>query len=121
MASGLALVVVGYLGAALLPNAIGRVVGLSLVLAGDMSFVVPFWCLPSTLLRGAAAAAGIALVNSVGNLGGFFAPYLIGRVRDATGGTAGAFLALAACAFVSASLALVLRRRTEARGRGEDI
>jgi nitrate/nitrite transporter NarK len=112
MTAGLGLVIVGYLGAALMPSPIGRVIGLALVLAGDMSFVVPFWCLPSTLLRGAAAAAGIALVNAIGNLGGFFAPYLVGRVRDATGGsTTAAFLALAACAFVSGVMVLVLRRR----------
>ena len=43
-----------------------------------------FWSLPTALLSGAAAAAGIAWINSVGNLAGFVSPYLVGFIRDQT-------------------------------------
>jgi nitrate/nitrite transporter NarK len=54
-----------------------------------------FWTMPAALLSGAAAAAGIALINSIGNLGGFAGPYLVGVVKDATGSTDGGLIALA--------------------------
>jgi nitrate/nitrite transporter NarK len=54
-----------------------------------------FWTMPAALLSGTAAAAGIALVNSIGNLGGFVGPYLVGLVKDATGSTDGGLIALA--------------------------
>jgi MFS transporter, ACS family, tartrate transporter len=44
-----------------------------------------FWWLPCAMLTGSAAAGGIALINSVGNLGGFLGPYVMGLVKDATG------------------------------------
>jgi ACS family tartrate transporter-like MFS transporter len=55
-----------------------------------------FWTMPAAILGGAAAAAGIAMVNSIGNLGGFGGPYLVGLVKDATGSTNGGLLVLAA-------------------------
>jgi MFS transporter, ACS family, tartrate transporter len=55
-----------------------------------------FWTMPAALLSGAAAAAGIALINSLGNLGGFGGPYLVGLVKDATGSTNGGLIVLAA-------------------------
>jgi ACS family tartrate transporter-like MFS transporter len=55
-----------------------------------------FWTMPAALLSGTAAAAGIALINSIGNLGGFVGPYLVGLVQDATGSTDGGLIALAA-------------------------
>jgi MFS family permease len=48
-----------------------------------------FWTMPAALLGGTAAAAGIAMINSIGNLGGFGGPYLVGLVKDATGSTDG--------------------------------
>src|SRR3954449_7901865 len=54
-----------------------------------------FWTMPAALLSGTAAAAGIALINSIGNLGGFVGPYLVGLVQDATGSTDGGLIALA--------------------------
>ena len=52
----------------------------------------PFWAIVATLLEGKSAAAGIALINSVGNLGGFWGPYIIGFVRNATGTFRGGLL-----------------------------
>jgi len=64
-----------------------------------------FWPLPSTFLTGAAAAGGIALVNSIGNLGGFVGPYVVGWIKDATGSFDAGLYFLAACALASAILA----------------
>jgi ACS family tartrate transporter-like MFS transporter len=55
-----------------------------------------FWTMPAALLSGPAAAAGIALINSIGNLGGFVGPYLVGLMKDATGSTDGGLITLAA-------------------------
>src|SRR4051794_23699324 len=67
-----------------------------------------FWTMPAALLSGAAAAAGIALINSIGNIGGFAGPYLVGLVKDATGSTDGGLVALAMILLVGSVLALVV-------------
>jgi MFS transporter, ACS family, tartrate transporter len=64
-----------------------------------------FWTMPAALLSGPAAAAGIALINSIGNIGGFVGPYLVGLVKNATGSTDGGLLALAAILIGGALLA----------------
>ena len=51
---------------------------------GIIGLLAIFWTLPSAMLSGSAAACGIALINSVGNLGGFGGPYLIGYLKEAT-------------------------------------
>ncbi len=61
------------------------ILALSIAVAGVFCMCGPFWAIPSRLLSGAAAAAGIALINSVGNLGGFFGSYVMGKVGTATG------------------------------------
>src|SRR3954463_1265665 len=64
-----------------------------------------FWTMPAALLSGTAAAAGIALINSIGNLGGFVGPYLVGLLEDATGSTDGGLIALAVILLGGALLA----------------
>ena len=64
-----------------------------------------FWTMPAALLSGTAAAAGIALVNSIGNLGGFVGPYLVGLMKDATGSTDGGLVTLALILAIGAVLA----------------
>jgi ACS family tartrate transporter-like MFS transporter len=64
-----------------------------------------FWTMPAALLSGTAAAAGIALINSIGNIGGFVGPYLVGLVENATGSTDGGLLVLAAILVGGAVLA----------------
>ena len=55
-------------------------IGLSRAAAGIYSAMGPFWTMPPVFLTGAAAAAGIAAVNSIGNLGGFAGPYTVGNM-----------------------------------------
>jgi ACS family tartrate transporter-like MFS transporter len=76
---------------------------------GLRSFAGVFWAIPPQLLTGAAAAAGIAFINSIGNLGGFVGPALIGALYDATGGYTGGLLALTGALVIEALLVVTLR------------
>ena len=88
---------------------IASIIGLTLITIGWGGCVVTFWSLPTAFLSGTAAAAGIAWINSVGNLGGYFGPDLIGTIRTAAGGkTEAAFFFLAGLALVGALIVLVL-------------
>jgi len=84
-------------------------IGITLVAAGALTWLAMFWMLPTAFLSGMAAAGGIAMINSLGNLGGYFGPDLIGRIRDANGGdSSAAFIALAVAALVSAALTFAI-------------
>ncbi|MTV41063.1 MFS transporter [Duganella radicis] len=84
---------------------------LSVATAGILSTFPIFWSLPTALLGGTAAAAGIAMINSIGNLAGFVAPYLVGAVRDATGSTASGIYLIAASLLAGALLVVTAVRR----------
>jgi D-galactonate transporter len=84
---------------------------LSVATAGILSTFPIFWSLPTAMLGGAAAAAGIAMINSVGNLAGFVAPYLVGTIRDATGSTASGIYLIAASLAAGALLVVAAVRR----------
>jgi ACS family tartrate transporter-like MFS transporter len=84
---------------------------LCLLAAGIFSSQSPFWTLPSEFLTGYSAAAGIALINSVGNLAGFVGPFTIGFIAERTG-TLSAGLSLAAVpVFMAATLVLLLPKK----------
>ena len=91
---------------------------LSLSAVGFTSSLGPFWALPTSFLRGTAAAGGIALINSLGNAAGFAGPYLVGLVKDATGGYAGALIVFAVLMLGGAILALGLRSAPPLRTAG---
>jgi MFS transporter, ACS family, tartrate transporter len=78
------------------------VVGMSIAAIGLYGSKGPFWSMPSMFLTGTAAASGIAWINSIGNLGGFFGPTMVGWVKDYTGSFAGGLYGLAALALMSA-------------------
>jgi nitrate/nitrite transporter NarK len=79
---------VGLVGSALAAqNTAVAIAFLSLAAAGVLSSAPLFWSLPTAFLTGASAAAGIATINSVGNLAGFASPYLIGWLKDLTAST----------------------------------
>ena len=80
-------------------------------LVGLKSAMGPFWALSSTFLGGTAAAGGIALINSVGNLGGFFGPYMVGYVTDKTGDIRISLWILGGALFVMGMLILTIRQR----------
>ena len=88
---------------------------LTLAALGIYSTLATFWSLPTAFLSGTAAAAGIALINSVGNLGGFVGPYVVGFLSDSTGSFYAGLLLLATLILVAGLLALAVRheRRLE--------
>lgn len=96
----------GWLLAALAEAPTWGLVGLSLAFMGVMSMLPPFWSLPTSFLSGAAAAGGIALINSVGNIGGLLGPGTMGLIHDATGSHLYGLFALAGTLVLSGALAL---------------
>jgi MFS transporter, ACS family, tartrate transporter len=87
---------------------------LSLLAAGCYSSSAPFWALPSEFMTGFSAAAGIALVNSVGALGGFAGPYMIGAIAMRTGNLYAGLAIAAVPLFLSAMLVLLLPKKVRA-------
>ncbi|HEX4366771.1 MAG TPA: MFS transporter [Rhodopila sp.] len=77
-------------------------VGLSLATMGFYGTKGPFWAMPPMFLTGTAAAATIAWINSIGNLGGFFGPWYVGVMKDVTGSYAGGLYGLALLCLISA-------------------
>ncbi|AIJ67050.1 MFS transporter [Brucella suis] len=75
---------VGFVVAASATNTTVSIIFLSMAAAGVLACAPLFWSLPTAILSDAAAAAGIALINSVANLAGFISPYMVGIIRDAT-------------------------------------
>jgi len=98
-------------------NLLMLVLSFTLSQVGQRSVMSVFWSIPPIVLGGTAAAAGIALINAVGNLGGFFGPSIMGLLRDTTGGYGGGFLVLAGALILAASLVLSLRLPPEPRPR----
>jgi MFS transporter, ACS family, tartrate transporter len=80
--------------------------GMTIAAVGFYGTKGPFWSMPTMFLTGAAAATGIAWINSLGNLGGFFGPSLVGWAKNLTGSFAGGLYALALCALASAAISL---------------
>ncbi|HXW40246.1 MAG TPA: MFS transporter [Xanthobacteraceae bacterium] len=78
------------------------VVGMTVATIGLYGTKGPFWTMPSMFLTGAAAASGIAWINGIGNLGGFFGPTAVGWVKDLTGSFASGLYLLAGMALVAA-------------------
>jgi ACS family tartrate transporter-like MFS transporter len=77
-------------------------VGMSIAAVGFYGSKGPFWSMPPMFLTGTGAAAAIAWINSIGNLGGFFGPWYVGVMRDATGSFAGGLYGLALLGFIAA-------------------
>lgn len=87
---------------------------------GVFAVLPVFWTLPTAFLSGASAAAGIAVINSIGNLAGFFGPFAMGWLKDSTGSFAAGLWVIAACAVVAMVVTLALHhdRRLEEAPKG---
>ncbi len=77
-------------------------VGMSLAAMGFYGSKGPFFAMPPMFLSGTALAGGIAWINSIGNLGGFFGPWYVGVMKDATGNFAGGLFGLALLSLIAA-------------------
>ncbi len=99
----------GFLMSALSPSPYVSFAGLVLSGVGLMSAQPMFWTMPSTILTGTAAAGGLALINCIGNLGGFAGPYMVGWIADATKNPALGLIVLTCAILVAAMLVLFMR------------
>ena len=88
------------------------------VASGIYSLLAPFWSLPNEFLTGFSAAAGIALINSIGNIGGFVGPYAMGAINKQTGSFRGGLVLAGISLFTSAMLLVALPKRTEPHAAG---
>ena len=84
------------------------IIALGLLGAGIIASIPTFWTLPPKLLAGAGAGAagGIALINTLGQLGGIVSPVMVGRIKDITGSTTPALYVIGVCALIAAALLL---------------
>jgi len=89
-------------------NTLIALIGLTLAAAGASTSQASFWTLPATFLGGAAAAAGIALVNSVGNIAGFASTYVVGWLADLTHSNVASLYLFGSLVLVGAGLVLVI-------------
>ena len=95
------------------------VILLSLAASGIYSFVAVFWTLPTAVLGGATAAVGIAMINAIGNLGGFVGPQVFGWLADVTHSTVAGTLITAAAVLMTAILTICVPKRYEQAATGE--
>jgi len=92
-------------------SAVLVVAGIGLGLACAEAMVGPFWAMATSRMAGLSAAAGIAVINSLANLGGYFGPDIVGFFRSAHGGFRGGLLAIGATVAVSGTVALIVGRQ----------
>ncbi|MEN5035823.1 MFS transporter [Pseudomonas sp. TWI929] len=105
----LAVAALGLMGAAMLPSPVASMAMICVALTGLYSFKSPFWALPTLFLDRATAAVSIAVINSIGNLGGFAGPSLIGVVKGETGSAATGLLFLSALLLLAFLMTLLMR------------
>jgi ACS family tartrate transporter-like MFS transporter len=103
---------IGFALSAYLKNPYFAMAALTLAFVGLKSTLGPFWALGTAFLSGTAAAGGIALINSVGNLGGFVGPMLVGIITDRTGSTTSSLLILGSALLLMGLLVLTIQRNT---------
>jgi ACS family tartrate transporter-like MFS transporter len=96
-------------GLALTHDAVISILLISVSLAGMYAFKAPFWALPGLFLSRTSAAISIAAINSIGNLGGFAGPYLIGFFKDRSGSALTGLVVLSAMTLVAAAMTFALR------------
>ncbi|HWU56424.1 MAG TPA: MFS transporter, partial [Rhizomicrobium sp.] len=105
----------GMVGAVLLTGHAGVIAALCMATCGIYAALAVFWTLPSSLLRGTAAAAGLALLNSFSNLGGFFGPTLMGWAKQSTGNFTLGMVLLSAMLVLAGVSVIVIGRTFFAR------
>ncbi|HWK46474.1 MAG TPA: MFS transporter [Stellaceae bacterium] len=98
----------GFVLSGYLPSPVLRMASLSIAALGIYAALPVFWTLPTAFLSGAAAAGGIALINSLGNIGGYAGPFLLGFVKDQTNSFSAALLTLAGLMVLAGIVALCL-------------
>lgn len=111
--------VVGLLGATVAKDGFLFIAAFCVSVSGIYTAMPQFWRLPPLCLTGAAAASGIAVINSVSNVSGFIGPYLTGDIHDVTGSYTYALLAIALIMTAGLAILLTAGRRAEREADGE--
>jgi MFS transporter, ACS family, tartrate transporter len=101
---------VGYAGAGLAPNNTLAFLGMCIAAAGILSTFGVIWAYANDLLGGAAAAGGLAFINTGSQLGGFLGPIIVGYLRQVTDSFTEGLFVLAGCSFITAMVALALKK-----------
>src|ERR1700730_17242817 len=96
-------------------------VALTIGVMGVFAAIPTFWTLPTGFLTGSAAAGGIALINSLGSLGGFVGPYVIGWIKDATGETTLGLVVLAAGPIMAGVVTFLMGHDSKIEMAGSDM
>ena len=97
----------------------GALVLFAISLSGIVAAYPPLWAIPTSFLGPAAAAASIGLISSLGNLGGFAGPYVIGWVSTRTGSYVGGLLTVAAALFLSGVVVVLVRKQSPEKSTQE--
>lgn len=100
---------VALISCAMLTNPLAIMVALTVGITGVFCYVSVFWAVPSAMLTGPAAAAGLALINAVANVGSFAGPYAVGWVKDFTGSFSLGIVAIGCGPLIAAIIAATLR------------
>ena len=108
LAIALAIAAIGVGGSAFLSDPTWKMAALTFGAFGVFASLPIFWTLPTAFLAGAAVAPGIAAINAIGNLSGYFGPFAMGWIKDATGSFTWGLVTIAACAAVALVIALAL-------------
>jgi MFS family permease len=111
-AVALLIAAVGLIAATLTEDPLLKVIAFSFSAFGVFSVLPVFWTLPTSFLSGPAAAAGIAIINALGNLSGFAGPYAMGAIKDATGNYNAGLLLIAGFVLLSMVIVLLLKHDT---------
>jgi ACS family tartrate transporter-like MFS transporter len=115
----MAVMVLALIGLTQTHNLVLSVILFCLAASGIYSFVAVFWALPTALLGEATAAVGIALINSIGNLGNFVGPYFFGFLADFTHSTVAGTYLTAAFVLMTTILTICVPKRHERAATGE--
>ncbi len=99
----------GFCATAILKSPIPAMIALTVAAVGDYGTRGPFWALPGKFLTGGSAAAGIALINAMGAVGGFIGPFAVGYLKDASGTFESGLFLLAGILMIGSILTLLLR------------
>src|SRR6185436_16253770 len=100
----------GFIATGILSSPVPAMIAITVAAVGDYGTRGPFWAMPGKFLSGSSAAAAIALINSMGAVGGFVGPYAVGYLKDATGSFTSPLFLLAGVLFAGSVLTLFLRK-----------
>src|SRR6185312_5387805 len=111
---------IGLVATAVTPDPYFRLVTLRVASFGAFAVLPVFWSMPTAFLSGAAAAAGVAYINSIANIAGFIGPFVMGWIKDTTGSFDGGQLVIAAICLVSGIATLCIHHDTDLERTGEN-